>query len=186
MSILQIPQGEINESFKQTWHRSYDQLSIFFLQLYWCDIFPSVITRQLQPILQSNPPTPYFLNPKSQAWTPHPIIIKKIQMLGSKNPLNLQQPKLIFRAFKGLNPPNILKKQTPHPTPPPTPFKPILSTPSHPFFFQNHSQLGWLYEPLQLRVKKLIGCETPFETAGAFMDNFIDLIIQILFWHIFQ
>ncbi len=99
MSILQIPQGGVDESFKQTWHKPHDQLSFFFLQLYRCEILPSVITRQSQPTSQSNPPTLYFLNPKNQAWTPHPIIKNKIQMLGSKNPLNLQQPKLIFRAF---------------------------------------------------------------------------------------
>jgi hypothetical protein len=182
MSILQIPQGGVDESFKQTWHKPHDQLSFFFLQLYRCEILPSVITRQSQPTSQSNPPTLYFLNPKNQAWTPHPIIKNKIQMLGSKNPLNLQQPKLIFRAFRGLNPPNISKKQTSHPQPPLNPsYQPLLT---HSFSKTIHSQ-GDFMDHYNSEWKK-IRCETPFETINAFTDNFIDLIIQILSWHIFQ
>jgi hypothetical protein len=50
---------------------------------------------------------------------------------------------------------------------------PTSSTPSHPVFFQNRPQSGWLYGSLELRAKKLIGCETPCETPGEFTDFFI-------------
>jgi hypothetical protein len=43
-----------------------------------------------------------------------------------------------------------------------------------------HSQ-GWIYGPLKLRAKNLIGCETPCETPGEFTDSFIVCNVYVNF-----